>query len=282
MKRGLVLEGGAMRGLFTAGIIDVLMQNNITFDGMIGVSAGAAFGCNFKSGQVGRAKRYNINFCRDKRYCSMRSLLTTGNMYGAEFCYHELPEKLDLFDKEAFENNPMEFFLVCTDVISGNAIYHKMDKVTYDELEWMRASASMPLVSKIVEVDGMKMLDGGVTDSVPIRYFQSIGYNRNVVVLTQHRAYRKKKNSILPIIRVVLRKYPKLVSAMERRHEVYNKTLDYIFEQEKAGNVFVLAPDKALPIKRTEHKKEVLEEVYNIGKEKITEKLGDLKYFLNM
>lgn len=281
MKKGLVLEGGAMRGLFSSGIVDRLMEENINFDGLIGVSAGACFGCNYKSHQIGRALRYNLDYCNDKRYCSVHSLIKTGDMYGADFCYHELPEKLDIFDKEAFEANPTEFYLVCTDVETGRPVYHKTDKVTYEELEWMRASASMPLVSRIVDVGGKKMLDGGVSDSIPLRYFQSIGYEKNVVVLTQQRDYCKSKNSLMPIIKIALRKYPKLVDAMARRHEMYNETLDYIWEEEKKGNVFVLCPDVKLPIKRTEHDKQVLQDVYDIGRSVIDRRLDDLKLFLS-
>ena len=158
MKKGLVLEGGAMRGLFTAGVIDEMMKENIVFDGVIGVSAGACFGCNYKSGQIGRAKRYNIKYCNDKRYCSISSLIKTGDLYGAKFCYHELPEKLDVFDSVAFEKSPAEFYIVCTDVETGAPVYHRMDKCDYEELEWMRASASMPLVSRVVEAGDRKML----------------------------------------------------------------------------------------------------------------------------
>ena len=281
MKKGLVLEGGAMRGLFTTGIVDRLMEENINFDGLIGVSAGACFGCNYKSHQIGRALRYNLDYCNDKRYCSVHSLIKTGDMYGADFCYHELPEKLDIFDKEAFEANTTEFYLVCTDVETGEPVYHKMDEVTYDELEWMRASASMPLVSRIVEIDGKKMLDGGVSDSIPLKYFQSIGYEKNLVVLTQPRSYRKKKNSLMPLIKVALRKYPKLVDAMARRHEIYNETLDYIWDEEKKGNVFVLCPDEKLPIKRTEHDKKVLKDVYDLGRAVFDRRLEELKGFLS-
>ena len=145
-----------MRGLFTAGVIDVLLENGIEFDGMIGVSAGAAFGCNFKSRQIGRALRYNVKYCKDKRYCSLRSLIKTGNLYGAEFCYHELPEKLDIFDSETFNNNPMESYVVCTDVDTGKPIYKRCDVADSDYLEWQRASASMPLASKVVEIDGLR------------------------------------------------------------------------------------------------------------------------------
>ena len=141
MKTGLVLEGGAMRGIFTAGVTDVLMENNITFNGAVGVSAGACFGCNCKSNQNGRAIRYNLRFCKDKRYCSMHSLITTGNMFNAEFCYHTIPDKLDIFDVQAFETNPMEFYIVATDIDTGKAVYHRMKKADYRELEWIRASS---------------------------------------------------------------------------------------------------------------------------------------------
>lgn len=280
MKKGLVLEGGAMRGLFTAGIIDEMMKENIVFDGVIGVSAGACFGCNYKSGQIGRAKRYNIKYCSDKRYCSVSSLIKTGDLYGAEFCYHELPEKLDVFDSVAFEKSPAEFYIVCTDVETGEPVYHKMERCNYDELEWMRASASMPLVSRIVEVGGKRMLDGGVSDSVPLRYFESIGYRKNIVVLTQPRGYRKESNSMLPIIKTVLREYPKLVSAMERRHTVYNETVDYVFSQEKKGNVLVLCPDDVLPVKRLCKDAEKLEAVYELGVGCAAKNMERIKDFL--
>ena len=175
-----------MRGLFTAGITDAMMAHGITFDGIIGVSAGAAFGCNIKSKQPGRALRYNLAYSRDPRYCSVRSLLTTGNLYG-DFCYHELPERLDLFDNAAFAASPIAFYVVCTDVDSGNAVYHRLDRADYNDLEWIRASSSMPLVSRIVEVDGYRMLDGGIADSIPLRQFQEFGYEKNIVILTQPR-----------------------------------------------------------------------------------------------
>ena len=231
MKRGLVLEGGAMRGLFTAGVLDTMMEHGIEFDGIVGVSAGAAFGCNSTSKQIGRTLRYNIKYCNDPRYCSFLSLLKTGDMYGAKFCYHDLPEKLDIFDFQTFESNKTEFYIVCTNIETGEPVYHKMEKCDYDELEWMRASASMPLVSRVVEVGGKKMLDGGISDSIPLKYFESIGYDRNVVVLTQPEGYLKSKNKMISLIRLRLKKYPKLVDAMARRHEMYNSTLEYIWSQ---------------------------------------------------
>ena len=185
MKTGLVLEGGAMRGLFTAGIIDVLLENNITVDGAIGVSAGAAFGCNYKSKQIGRGLRYNKRFCNDKRYCGLYSLLTDGNIYSKKFCYEDVPLKYDVFDFESYKKNPMDFYIVCTDIVSGEGVYHKFTGDEPSRFEWIRASASMPMVSEIVEIDGRKFLDGGMADSIPIKYFESIGYDRNIVILTQ-------------------------------------------------------------------------------------------------
>ena len=154
MKYGLVMEGGAMRGLFTAGVTDVLMENGFTFDSSVGVSAGACFGCNYKSGQHGRAIRYNLRFRNEKRYCSWSSLIHTGDMFGAEFCYHTIPEKLDLFDNDTYESNPMSFFVVGTDINTGKAVYHNCRTAGGDDLEWIRASASMPLVSRFVKIGG--------------------------------------------------------------------------------------------------------------------------------
>ena len=167
-KTGLVLEGGAMRGLFSAGVLDVMMENGIEFDAAMGVSAGAVFGCNFKSGQIGRSIRYNMRFCDDPRYCSLESLRKTGDLYGVQFCYDEIPNKLDPFDKEAYRSNPMPFYAVCTNVETGKAIHKRLDNGDAKDMEYFRASASMPVVSRIVEVDGYKLLDGGITDSIPL------------------------------------------------------------------------------------------------------------------
>ena len=154
MKTGLILEGGAMRGMFTAGVIDVLMENGIKFDGAVGVSAGAAFGVNYKSKQIGRVLRYNTKFVRDKRYCGLGVLLKTGNIYSTQFCYEEVPLKHDIFDFDTYEKNPMEFYVVATDVETGKAVYHKYEGRKDHCFDWIRASASMPMVSQIVEIDG--------------------------------------------------------------------------------------------------------------------------------
>mgnify|MGYP002240038527 CR=1 FL=1 len=201
MKTGLVLEGGAMRGMFTAGVLDVLMEHGIVLDGAIGVSAGAVFGCNYKSHQIGRVIRYNTQYCNDKRYASFGNLLRTGNLYSEQFCYHTVPEKLDVFDAKAFAENPMDFFVVCTDVRTGDPIYHKCRTGDAEDIQWMQASASMPLAAKIVKIGHYQLLDGGIADSIPVRFFESIGYKRNLIVLTQPKGFVKKKNKMLPVIR---------------------------------------------------------------------------------
>lgn len=280
MKTGLVLEGGAMRGLFSAGVMDVLMEHQIAFDGAIGVSAGAAFGCNYKSRQPGRVIRYNTEYARDPRYCSLRSLFKTGDLFGADFCYHELPNKLDPFDTEAFQQNPMEFYVVCTDVLTGEAVYQKCGIADDECFEWLRASASMPLVSRTVEIGGRRMLDGGIADSIPLRYFEQIGYNKILVILTQPEGYRKKKNKALPLIRLSFRQYPKMVEALEKRHKKYNDTLAYVKKREREGAVLVLRPQDSLSIGRVEHNPERIRQVYDCGRKVALQSLEQIEAFL--
>ncbi len=282
MKKGLIMEGGAMRGMFTAGVTDVMIEHGITFDGAIGVSAGAVFGINFKSNQPGRVIRYNTKYCRDKRYCSVRSLLTTGDLYGKQFCYHELPDRLDVFDTNTYANSPMEFYAVCTDVDTGEALYHRCDRWEGNEIEWLRASASMPLASRIVEIkEGShhwRLLDGGVADSIPIRAFEKMGYDRNVVILTQPAGYVKEKNSALPLIRLAFRKYPRFIEAVERRHEVYNESLEYLRKREKAGAVYVIRPKEKLPVNHVEKDAAKLRDCHKMGRNCC--KIDEIKDFL--
>ncbi|MBO4646731.1 MAG: patatin family protein [Lentisphaeria bacterium] len=278
-KTGLVLEGGAMRGLFSAGILDVLLDEHISFDGMIGVSAGAAFGCNFKSGQAGRALRYNLRFCRDVRYCSWRSWFRTGDLFGADFCYHELPDKLDLFDCAAFKANPMEFYLVCTDVRTGQAVYHRCPEADEESFEWMRASASMPLVSRMVEIGGGKYLDGALADSIPLRFFESLGYRKNVVILTQPAGFLKRPSCAMALLRLVYRKYPELLRVMEQRHEIYNETVRYVESCAGSGSVLLLRPENPLGVKRICHDPEQLLAAYEAGRSLARKRLPEIRAF---
>ncbi len=266
MKTGLVLEGGAMRGMFTAGVMDVMMEHGIRFDGAIGVSAGAVFGCNYKSHQIGRVIRYNTEYCRDKRYASVRNLLRTGDLYSEQFCYHTVPEKLDPFDSATFAKDPMDFFVVCTDVRTGGPVYHKCRTGDAEDIRWMQASASMPLAARAVQIGHHKLLDGGIADSIPVRFFESIGYSRNVIVLTQPKDYTKKKNKFLPAIRARYVRYPALVEAVADRHERYNETLSYISMLEQAGQAYVVRPPIALEIGAMERDPVQLRRVYDTGR----------------
>ena len=266
MKRGLVLEGGAMRGLWTAGITDVMMEHGIEPDGLIGVSAGAAFGCNYKSRQIGRAIRYNTRFAKDPRYSGVRSLLRSGDYFNAEFGYHIVPKQYDIFDDDAFNQNPMEFIVVCTDVETGKPVYKPLTKVTSDTYDWIRASASMPLMSRVIELEGRKLLDGGVGDSIPLEYFESMGYDRNLVILTQPMGYQKKHLKLMPLIRMTLRKYPNMIKAMNERHIMYNKELAYVEQAEKEGRCLVIRPDAKIPIGHISHNPEEMRHVYELGR----------------
>jgi len=280
MKKGLVLEGGALRGLFTAGILDVLMENGVRFDGLVGVSAGAAFGCNYKSGQAGRVIRYNKRFAHEWRYCSWRSWIATGDLFGGEFCYHKMPDELDVFDKETFDSNPMEYYAVCTDVETGEAVYKRLMKCSPETYEYIRASASMPMVSNIVEVGGRKLLDGGVTDSIPLRFFQQQGYERNLVILTQPADYQKQHNRLMPILRLWLHRYPKMIEALDRRHEMYNQQLEYVREEERKGNTYVIRPPEKLVIGHISHDENEMQGVYQMGRRVGEGRLKDIVEFL--
>ena len=278
-KRGLVLEGGALRGLFTAGIIDVMMEHDVWPDALIGVSAGAAFGCNYKSRQPGRAIRYNTRFASDPRFSGLRSLLLSGDYFNAHFAYHVVPKQYDVFDDEAFEQNPMTFIAVCTDVETGQPVYKQLERSDETTYDWIRASASMPLASRIVELEGYKLLDGGVGDSIPLEYFEQIGYRHNVVILTQPEGYRKSHNRLMPLMRLALHKYPKMIEALDHRHEMYNRQLDYVREAEREGRCLVIRPDAPIPIGHVSHDAAKMRLVYDIGRQSGLRHINKIKEF---
>ena len=281
MKTGLVLEGGAMRGMFTAGVLDVLMEHGITVDGAIGVSAGAVFGCNYKSHQIGRTIRYNTEYCKDKRYASFKNLVKTGNLYSEQFCYHDIPEKLDPLDYDAFLANPTKLYVGCSNLDTGEAEYLECtDMRKPEDVNKVRASASLPLVSNIVEVDGMKLLDGGVSDSIPIFAFRRMGYRRNIVVLTRPEGYRKGPDKMLRLEAGRYREYPEFVKRCHMRHMYYNKTLDKLEELEKEGDTLIIRPSETIEISRLEKKPEMIEAMYELGVYDAKEKLQQVKKFL--
>ena len=266
MKLGLVLEGGAMRGLFTAGVLDVLMERGVVFDGIAAVSAGACFGCNYNTGQIGRVIRYNKRFARDRRYCSWMSLLATGDLFGEDFCYRRLPMELDVFDAEAFRKNPAEFHVVATDCATGKPVYRRLDRADEADFRWIQASASMPIVSRPVGIDGRFYLDGGLSDGIPLRYFESLGYGRNLVVTTRPHGYRKFPRRRMCMLKPFLRRHPAVYEALRSRHVWYNETLEYIDSRVAAGAAMLVAPSAPLEISRVCHDPGQMQRVYDEGR----------------
>lgn len=280
MKTGLVLEGGAQRAIYTAGVLDVFMENGIMFDGVIGVSAGAIHGCSFVSRQHRRSIDYTLAYAGDKNYMSWYSFLTTGNMVNEEFCYHTLPEKLFPFDHKTFEANNTDFYAVCSNLQTGQAEYVKCAKMDKTGLAYLRASASMPFVSRISEIGGKKYLDGGICDSIPLRAFQKMGYERCVVVQTRAAGYQKKPNKLGWLAPLVYRKYPKFAAAIKNRHIMYNNELEQIEQAQKIGAAFVIRPSKNVKIHHMETDKKVLQAVYDLGRGDAIKLLPELKKFL--
>lgn len=279
-KLGLVLEGGGMRGVYTMGVLDYFMEHNLYTDGVIGVSAGACHACSYVSKQRGRAWRINERFLNDKRYMSMQSLIKTGDLFGADFIYNVIPNELEVFDYDTFHKSGMKLYAVCTDVESGKAVYAPCMDMKKD-IAYVRASASLPLLSKIVEVNGKKLLDGGVADSIPIQYFQNLGYEKNIIVLTQAKEYRKGKNNLMPIIKRTYRKYPEFVKAMQERHIHYNRTLDEINLMEKEDSVFVIRPSQPVEIGRLEKNMHALRALYEQGYQDAANHYEALLQFIN-
>lgn len=281
MKSALVLEGGAMRGLFSAGVLDVLMENDIHFDGGIGVSAGATFGCNLKSEQRGRVLRYSLKYCKDWHYCSFRSLFLTGNLYNEEFAYRKVPQELDVFDTERFQKNPMEFYVVATDAKTGNPLYHKCFDGTERDLKWIQGSASIPAFAKPVHVDGFMLFDGGISDSIPFEKMASFGYEKEVLILTQPKSYQKKPQKHMAFLKKALHDYPAVISQIENRWQRYNQTLKRIKEEEAKGNIFVIRPNEPLEIGSICHDPEELKRVYYLGRFEAVKQLKALKAYLS-
>ncbi len=279
-KTGLVLEGGGMRAMFTAGVMDVMMEAHIPLDGIIGVSAGAAFGVNYKSGQQGRVARYNPRFAPDARYMGVRSFLSTGNFMNAEFCYHTVPTQYDIFDFEAYERSPMEYYVVCTDVERGTPVYKRLPRLDYEGIEWIRASGSLPIISRPVKLGGRKYLDGGLTDSIPLRFFQQLGYRRCIVILTQPRGFLKRRTRLMPLFHILMRRHPQIIRLMRQRHRMYNRQLKFIHEQEILGNALIVCPDQEIPVSRVSQRPKELLRVYEMGRRKGREMLPGIEAFL--
>ncbi len=278
MKVGLVLEGGAMRGMYTAGVLDVLMENNIRVDGIVGVSAGALFGVNYPSRQIGRVIRYNKRFTPDKNYIGLWPLLREGNIVSTQFAYHEVPRKLDVFDDEAYRSSGIPFWAVVTNLETGEGEYLLLESV-FEQMDILRASGSMPFVSRPVSWQGKLYLDGAIADSIPYRFMANQGYEKRIVVLTRQEGYRKKPMN-QALCKIVYRKWPKFLQKLLTRHSAYNAALDELKQWRSEGKAFVLRPSEEINIGRIEKDPQKLQKVYDLGRKDAQVKLAQLQQYL--
>ena len=278
MKIGLVLEGGAMRGMYTAGVLDTFLENNIEVNGIIGVSAGVLFGVNYLSKQKGRVIRYNKRFINDKRYMGFWSLLTTGNIINKEFSFYEVPKKLDVFDNDTFMKSKIDFWATVTNIETGKPEYIKL-KDLFAQMEVLRATSAMPYVSKIVELEKGKYLDGGVSDSIPVEKCKKLGYDKIIVVLTRPFDYRKKKPKEF-MAKSYYRKYPNFAKTLNNRYKMYNETVENIIDLENKKEIFVIRPSRLVKVKRIEKNPEKLQEMYDLGIEDCKQCLDNLRKYI--
>lgn len=280
-KTAIVLEGGSFRGQFTAGVLDVLLEHGINADACFGVSAGTLNGLSFKSRQIGRPNRINLAFCNDERYMGARSFARSGSFIGYDFMLNDVQDRLDPFDNETYLANPMPLIAVATDIVFGTAAYLEVKNAVLD-IDAVRASTSLPLMAPPVEIDGHLYLDGGVADSVPVEHvLEDEGYDRAIVVLTQHRAYRKEPYELMAPARARYGEYPYLLDALETRHERYNEQREHIWAYERAGRALVLAPRRPVEVGHVEHDPAKLLDLYIQGRQECHRRLGEIEEFLS-
>ena len=274
----LVLEGGSLRGIYTAGVLDAFMDENIKVDAIIGVSAGALFGVNYPSKQPGRALRYNLDNVKNKDYISISSLIRTGNVVNKDFCFNKLVYETDPFDFKTFNNSPVKFYATVTNVETGEAEYIEI-KDSEKDMEYLRASGAMPLLSEIVEINGKKYLDGGVADSIPLKKAQEMGYDKIIVVTTRPKEYIKKKYKMTPF-KIKYKKYKNFIKTLENRHIVYNNTTKYIKEEELKNNIFVIRPSRKIKISKLEKNPDIIKKQYHLGYFDTMNKIKELKEYI--
>ena len=280
MATALVLEGGAKRGIYTAGVLDVLLEHDIMTDGVVGVSAGAIHGCSYVAKQLGRSLRYNLKYGNDPRFMSIGNWIKTGNVVDTKFCYHELPDSLDPFDHNSFEASNTKFYAVCSNIETGQAEYIYCKSLRDEKIDYIRASASLPFLSQIVKIDNKKLLDGGICDSIPLKAAQHLGYTKNIVILTRPTGYYKKPSYNGWLAKLVYRRFPKFVDAIINRHNMYNEQLSYISQAEKTSDTLVVRPSKHIKIGKMEHDLNIVQEMYDLGRNDGLAMLDTIKSFI--
>lgn len=276
---GIIFEGGGMRGAYTAGIIDALLEHDMNFEYCYGISSGATHATTYLSRQRGRAIQIVTDYIKDKRYFSIMNLIKTGNLFNVDFIYDTIPHELNPYDYETAKNNPAKFFVGVINMETSKGEFLRVKDI---EEEYMKvcASMSLPLIANMVEIDGQRYLDGGIADSLPIQRSINDGNKKSVLVLTQDATYRKKLDKILPLVAIKYRKFPGFVHMVKTRHIRYNASLDQIAEEEKAGRAFVLRPKKPVKIGRLELNRKKMLALYREGYEDGIEAMPRLKAFL--
>jgi len=274
-KISLVLEGGGMRGLYTAGVLDYFLDKGLIFQDIIGVSAGACNSVSYITEQRGRNLEINASYCADKRYVSLLGFFTRGSIFNMDFLFDDLPNKLVPFDYDKYKTSKCRLIAVSTDCETGKGFYAPINDMRVDGI-YVRASSSIPLVSPIVEVNGRKLVDGGPSDSIPIHYCVNNGFDKHIIVLTRHQGYVKKKNKLYAICKMSLKKYPNLVDTLKYRHIHYNDSLKLAEQLEKENKAIIIRPKNPVEVSRFEKNPENLKELYNIGYEDAKEKFEDI------
>jgi predicted patatin/cPLA2 family phospholipase len=264
---GLVLEGGGMRGVYTAGVLESFLENGLTFPYVIGVSAGACNAASYLSQQKGRNKRVNIEYISDPRYLSLQNYFKKRELFGMDFIFHEIPSKLIPFDFKAFYENQSEFVIGTTDCASGNPVYFNKNDYGQEMLTVLKASSSLPFVSQEIRFKDRYLLDGGISDSIPLKKAQSDGFGKNVVVLTRNEGYLKKPSRFSFLVKKMYPHYPGLQRAIMNRYKMYNHTINEIIQEEQKGNVLVIRPSRPIRVGRIERNATKLEELYQLGYE---------------
>lgn len=264
LQQALVLEGGGLRGVFTCGVLDCFMDHGIQFPFIVGVSAGACNGLSYMSGQRGRAKKSNIDLMEKHQYIGFKYLLTQGCIMDFKLLFEEFPEKIIPYDYDAYFSNPTRFVMVATNCLTGKAEYFEEKSSSERIMSIVRASSSLPFVSQITYVDGVPMLDGGITDSIPVQYALDQGYENLVVVMTRNKGYRKKDTK-MGIAKVFYRKYQNLQKALSERNAAYNRTMDLIESLEEQGKITVIRPVEPVVVGRMEKDTAKLTALYQEG-----------------
>ncbi len=261
---GLVLEGGGFRGIYSAGILDFFLEKNIHFPYVIGVSMGACNGANYISRQHGRNIRIPYKYINDNRYISFSNLIKTGDLFGMDFIFKDIPEKMDLFDNKTFNNSNQKFVVVTTDCKTGNARYFYKDEIK-ELSEVLTASSSLPFISKMVNIDGNFYLDGGISDSIPAKKAVKDRCEKLVIILTRPKGYKKDPLKLKLLGKYRYRKYPKVMECMKNRYIQYNDSLKYVDELEAQNKAFVIRPKDNLDMGRVERDKKKLKATYDLG-----------------